>query len=107
MGRGRRASNGVLSMDRRIFQAGIAIGTLLAPFAARAQAVGRNVRIGILALRSPKARSVYIQALLQGFQELGYVEGRTSASTIPMQTVARIACRNLPPSWCAVGSMRS
>ncbi len=63
-------------MDRRMFLAGFTGGLLAAPLVARAQPVlspsGGPWRVGILFQTSEH----YVDAILQGFRELGYVEGR-------------------------------
>ena len=68
-------------MDRRAFVAGLALGTLAAPHAARAQPARTIYRIGILSLSAtlglvgPEPRSPSTKALLRGLRELGYVYG--------------------------------
>src|SRR6266542_1932704 len=61
-------------MDRRAFLAGAAIGVLAKPVAAQAPPTGKTARIGILALRLPG--NPYMEALMLGLRERGYVEGR-------------------------------
>jgi len=68
-------------VDRRAFVAGLALGTLAAPHAARAQPARTIYRIGILSLSTtsglvgPEPRSPSTKALLRGLRELGYVYG--------------------------------
>jgi putative ABC transport system substrate-binding protein len=61
-------------MDRRTFIGSLALGTLAAPLAAKAQA-GKVWRIGVLELRS-RALNANFDAFRQGLQEFGYVEGQ-------------------------------
>jgi putative tryptophan/tyrosine transport system substrate-binding protein len=63
-------------MRRRQFIAGLG-GAVALPLAARAQPAGRIPTIGVLwHAASPSEEQPYFDALLQGFKELGYVEGR-------------------------------
>ena len=63
-------------MRRRQFIAGLG-GAVALPLAARAQPAGRIPSIGVLwHAASPSEEQPYFDALLQGFKELGYVEGR-------------------------------
>ncbi len=62
-------------MDRRRFVSGMTLGALVAPLAAQPVA-GRPARVGILTLRKPGVVNATTDALMQGFRELGYVEGR-------------------------------
>ena len=69
-------------MDRRVFICRLALGTLAVPRVAPAQPARKVYRIGIL---SPSAvtsdmvglqpQSPYVNALLRGLRELGYVYG--------------------------------
>jgi putative ABC transport system substrate-binding protein len=68
-------------MDRRVFTGGLALGAFAVPRAARAQPARKVYRIGILGLGvtadmvGPQPRSPFINALLRGLRELGYVYG--------------------------------
>ena len=62
-------------MDRRRFIGCTAGGLLAVPFAAEAQQAARLARIGVLLLGKAGTGT---EALRQGLQELGYVEGRTA-----------------------------
>jgi putative ABC transport system substrate-binding protein len=62
-------------MDRRTFIGSLALGTLAAPLAAKAQQAGKVWRIGVLELRS-RALNANFDAFRQGLQEFGYVEGQ-------------------------------
>src|SRR5215510_15714090 len=65
-------------MDRRAFVAGAAALLAAAPFAARAQEVGRVYRIGLLGtvpLTNAGAARIW-GGFFEGLQQLGYVEGR-------------------------------
>ncbi len=68
-------------MDRRAFLAGAAIGVLAKPVAAQAPPTGKTARIGILALRLPG--NPYMEALMLGLRERGYVEGRNLVIDFP------------------------
>jgi putative tryptophan/tyrosine transport system substrate-binding protein len=68
-------------MDRRAFIGSLGFGTLAAPRAAGAQPARSVYRIGILGLGltadmvGPQPRSAFVNALLRGLRELGYVYG--------------------------------
>lgn len=69
-------------MDRRSFVGRVAVGTLALPRAARAQAVRKVARIGILIFNSttsdmigPRPRRPSTMAFLRGMRDLGYVYG--------------------------------
>ena len=70
-------------IDRRTFLSGVAIGVLAAPLAAQAPPTGKTARIGILALRPPAVPNPATEALMQGFRERGYVEGRNLVIEYP------------------------
>lgn len=61
-------------MDRRIFIGGLAGGILVRPHSSRSQQAARVPRIGVLYAGKTGTGT---EALRQGLQELGYVEGRT------------------------------
>src|SRR5262245_51861718 len=64
-----------LGMRRREFIGGLAAAGL--PLTARAQQAGRIPTIGVLwHAAGPSEEQPYFNALIQGFKELGYVEGR-------------------------------
>jgi putative ABC transport system substrate-binding protein len=63
-------------MHRRTFIGRVAGGLLGAPFAARAQPVGKVYRIGILETIPAARNAGNLDALRKGLQELGYIEGR-------------------------------
>jgi len=74
-------------MDRRALIGCIALGTLAAPAAARAQLVRKVARIGILGFSGatsdmigPDPHGPGTNALLRGLRELGYVYGRDFVS---------------------------
>jgi ABC-type uncharacterized transport system substrate-binding protein len=69
-------------MDRRTFIGGFALGTLAASHAARAQPARKVYRIGVLSSRAATSemtgaqpRDSFINALLRGLRDLGYVYG--------------------------------
>jgi len=69
-------------MDRRAFIGSLALATLAVPRAARAQPARKVFRIGILSsltatsdMVGPQPRSPFVNALLRGLRELGYVYG--------------------------------
>src|SRR5215510_10947328 len=69
-------------MDRRAFIGGFALGTLAAPHVARAQPARKVYRIGVLSSRATTSEMIgaqpqdpFINALLRGLRELGYVYG--------------------------------
>jgi putative ABC transport system substrate-binding protein len=69
-------------MNRRAFTASLAAGGLAAPWIARAQPARRVYRIGVLgfspataAMVGPRPRHRFVEALLRGLRELGYVHG--------------------------------
>src|SRR5712692_11015454 len=69
-------------MDRRAFIGSLAFGTLAVPRAARAQPAWKVYRIGILGsiattseMVGPQPRYPFVNALLRGLRELGYVYG--------------------------------
>jgi putative ABC transport system substrate-binding protein len=70
-------------MDRRTFLSGVAIGVLATPLAAQAPLTGKAARIGILTLRPPRVSNPATEALMQGFRERGYVEGRNLVIEYP------------------------
>jgi putative ABC transport system substrate-binding protein len=61
-------------MDRRTFMGGVAGGSVALPFTSWAQQASRLPRIGVLYAGKG---GIGKEALRQGLQELGYVEGRT------------------------------
>jgi putative tryptophan/tyrosine transport system substrate-binding protein len=63
-------------MDRRTFVGRVASGLFTLPLAARAQHVGRMYRIGILDAVPITQNATNLDALRQGLQEMGYIEGR-------------------------------
>jgi ABC-type uncharacterized transport system substrate-binding protein len=70
-------------MDRRSFLGALAGGLLTAPLAADAQQTGKLWRIGVLGLApttanmvGPDPKNEYVNALLRGLRELGYVYGQ-------------------------------
>ena len=70
-------------MDRRAFIGSLAVGAFAAPHVARAQPASRVYRIGILAssaksadMVGPHPRDSWVDALLRGLRELGYVYGK-------------------------------
>jgi putative ABC transport system substrate-binding protein len=64
-------------MDRRTFLHGMAGGLLTAPLAAAAQQAGRVPRVGVLwHAGSADEEGSYYTGLLEGFRDLGYVDGR-------------------------------
>ena len=64
-------------MDRRTFLHGMAGGLLAAPLAAEAQQAGRVPRVGVLwHAGSADEEGAYYTGLLEGFRDLGYVDGR-------------------------------
>jgi len=64
----------------RPFLAGVWLAAVLAcfglPGSARAESTQRQVRIGVLFPDTPAARAPMLDALRQGLQELGYVDGK-------------------------------
>ena len=62
-------------MDRRIFLSGLAGGVLALSFTSQAQQAARVPRIGVLYAGNIGTGT---EAMRQGLQELGYVEGRTA-----------------------------
>ncbi len=64
-------------MDRRAF-IGTLVGTVIgAPLAAAAQQAGRVPRVGVLwHAGSADEEGSYYTGLLEGFRDLGYVDGR-------------------------------
>jgi putative tryptophan/tyrosine transport system substrate-binding protein len=70
-------------MDRRAFISGITGGLLATPLPAEAQKVGKVWRIGVLGFApatadmvGPDPKNEYVNALLRGLRELGYVHGQ-------------------------------
>jgi ABC-type uncharacterized transport system substrate-binding protein len=67
-------------MDRRRFPLTSLVGVVAAPLVASAQPAappsGRLWRVGILFQASAGRGGPYFEAILQGFRDLGYVEGR-------------------------------
>ena len=70
-------------MDRRTFVSSVTLGLLAAPLAAEAQLAGKVWRIGVLGLApktadmvGPDPKNEYVNALLRGLRELGYVYGQ-------------------------------
>lgn len=53
----------------------LALGLVLAPWAAEAQRAAKAYKIGYLSAFTPQ-RSPTIKSFLQGLHDLGYVEGR-------------------------------
>src|SRR6266849_5039206 len=74
-----RPSKGLV-MNRRAFIGTLAGGLLAAPLVAQAQPAappsGRLWRVGILFQADTGRGGTYLEAILQGFRDLGYVEGR-------------------------------
>jgi putative ABC transport system substrate-binding protein len=69
-------------MERRTFIGSLALGTLAGPRTARAQPARKVYRIGILGFSpatstmvGPEPRNPFVNALLRGLRELGYVYG--------------------------------
>jgi putative tryptophan/tyrosine transport system substrate-binding protein len=62
-------------VDRRAFMGTLASGLLAAPRAAKAQA-GKVPRIGLLGVTSAAGYARQVEAMRQGFRDLGYVEGQ-------------------------------
>src|SRR5713101_8026725 len=69
-------------MDRRAFIGSLGLGTLAVSRAARAQPARKVYRIGFLGSRAstsemvgPQPRDPFVNALLRGLRELGYVYG--------------------------------
>jgi len=68
-------------MDRRAFIGGVALGTLAVPRATPAQPARKVYRIGLLSsseissMVGPQPRNPFVNALLRGLHELGYVYG--------------------------------
>jgi putative tryptophan/tyrosine transport system substrate-binding protein len=74
-------SRDTVGMDRRIFLGTIGLGVLATPFVAQAQPAappsGRLWRVGILfQIEARRENHPYLEAILQGFRDLGYVEGQ-------------------------------
>lgn len=65
---------GEVMMDRRTFMRGVAGGLFALPFTSGAQQAARLPRLGVL---YPGTKGAGAEAMRQGLQELGYVEGRT------------------------------
>jgi len=63
-------------MDRRAFVGSVACTLLAAPLAARAQQAQKIYRIGILESIPAAQNTANLDALRQGLQQFGYVEGR-------------------------------
>jgi putative tryptophan/tyrosine transport system substrate-binding protein len=70
-------------MDRRAFIGALTGGLLAAPFAAAEQPAGKVWRIGVLGFApktadmvGPDPKNEYVNALLRGLRELGYVYGQ-------------------------------
>ncbi len=65
-------------MNRRRFVGGVAVGCVVAPFAARGQQAARVPRVGVLALPPLENPDVQVlaDAFRQGLRERGYVEGQ-------------------------------
>ena len=67
-------------MDRRTFLSTIGVATLATPFVAQAQPAappsGRLWRVGILFQADARGPNPYLEAILQGFRDLGYGEGQ-------------------------------
>jgi hypothetical protein len=72
------------------------------PLAARAQA--KVYAIGILETVSRAQNQASFAALLDGLRELGYVEGKTSASTTARPTAKASVSPSSSRSWCATAS---
>jgi putative ABC transport system substrate-binding protein len=64
-------------MDRRAFLTTIGAVVAAAPLVGEAQQAGRIYRIGVLWPAESPPRSPRMEALRQGMQELGYIEGQT------------------------------
>ena len=64
-------------MDRRAFLGTLSGSLLVAPLAAEAQQAGRVPKVGVVwHAGSAKEEGAYYTGLLEGFRELGYVDGR-------------------------------
>jgi putative tryptophan/tyrosine transport system substrate-binding protein len=63
-------------MDRRTFLARAGVVFFAAPLAAKAQPVGKGVRIGLLWPNASPPRPPRMEAFRQGLSESGYVEGQ-------------------------------
>jgi putative tryptophan/tyrosine transport system substrate-binding protein len=57
----------------------LALGLLVAPFAAEAQPAGNVSRIGLLLLGSSSSFSSHLEGFRQGLRDLGWVEGQQIA----------------------------
>jgi putative ABC transport system substrate-binding protein len=77
-------------MDRRTFLGTITVATVAAPLVAQAQPAvpppGRLWRVGILFQAGTGGGNPFLEAILQGFRDLGYVEGRNV--TIELRSAA-------------------
>ena len=93
-------------MQRREFIA-LVSGTAVAwPFTARAQKSGKMQRVAILSTANPRSASFY-QAFEQRLRDLGYIEARTSRSSIGTPVVRLTGCLVLPLNWFVSTSMSS
>jgi putative ABC transport system substrate-binding protein len=70
-------------IDRRAFLSGMAFAALATPLAAQGPPPGKTTRIGILSLRPFGVPSPIQEALIEGFRERGYVEGRNLVFEYP------------------------
>ncbi|HEV8531797.1 MAG TPA: ABC transporter substrate-binding protein, partial [Methylomirabilota bacterium] len=66
-------------MHRRAFLGAMAGGLLAAPLVVEAQPAGKVWRIGVLETVPPSLNAVNFDALREGLQEFGYVEGKNLA----------------------------
>ena len=67
-------------INRRSFLSTIGVAMLATPFVAQAQPAapppGRLWRVGVLFQAVPVPGNPFLEAIVQGFHDLGYVEGR-------------------------------
>ena len=88
-------------MRRREFF-GVLGGAAVWPLTARAQA--KVYALGILETVPRAQNQANFAALLNGLRELGYVEGKTSASTTARLTAKGSVSPSSPRIWCATAS---
>ncbi len=91
-------------MDRRSFVATLAGGLLAAPLAAEAQQAGKVYRIGFLGNSTAALEANLVGPFREGLRDLGYVEGRTSSSSIggPRESTSAFPARgssSSPSRW--------
>jgi len=63
-------------VDRRTFLAGTGAALFSAPFAAKAQPLGKVYRVGVLEVVSITSNSINLAAFRKGLKELGYLDGQ-------------------------------